>query len=258
MYFFLHVIMTWTYKINCKFIMAQQHTCTKKKRLQFSLNIELPLGEESRLQSIKERLQTCKKKLGLSKKSSSTQNADLIETLLLAFEYDYLKSSNSISSISSTESPTSPTSFRISPLRSRDLNCPPTPGSFIPLSHYVLCTPPLSASTPRQDKPAAKTQDKSSQRYVPRTEQVTTPASKNDQIILCTEGSLQSLVSFFVKNQGKCTFCQQPFIASSTTFARQGHCATMTVECLCLDKLKWLTSPMMAGGSIVKYYVNMR
>ena len=53
---------------------------------QFSFNIEVPRTQESRLLGIKDRIKMAKGSLNLTKATTSTQNADLMEALLLAFE----------------------------------------------------------------------------------------------------------------------------------------------------------------------------
>ena len=63
----------------------------KKKHLtdrgpQFSFNIQVPRTQESRLLGIKDRIKMAKGSLNLTKATTSTQNADLMEALLLAFE----------------------------------------------------------------------------------------------------------------------------------------------------------------------------
>ena len=59
---------------------------TGERGIQFSLNVELPRNQESRLLVMKDRIKMAKSCLNLSKATSSTQNADLLEALLLAFE----------------------------------------------------------------------------------------------------------------------------------------------------------------------------
>ena len=70
---------------------ANNSSAPKKRRstdrgVHFSFNIELPRPQESRLLGIKGRLKMAKGSLNLTKATSSTQNADLMEALLLAFE----------------------------------------------------------------------------------------------------------------------------------------------------------------------------
>ena len=59
---------------------------TSEQGIQFSLNVELPHNQESRLLGMKDRIKMTKSCLNLSKATSCTQNADLLEALLLAFE----------------------------------------------------------------------------------------------------------------------------------------------------------------------------
>ena len=73
--------------------MAQGNNASvpKKKRptdrgLQFSFNIQVPRAQESRLLGIKDLIKMAKGSLNLTKATTSTQNADLMEALLLALE----------------------------------------------------------------------------------------------------------------------------------------------------------------------------
>ena len=59
---------------------------TGERGIQFSLNVELPRNQESRLLGMKDCIKMAKSCLNLSNATSSTQNGDLLEALLLAFE----------------------------------------------------------------------------------------------------------------------------------------------------------------------------
>ena len=65
---------------------ARRGVQTAERGIQFSLNVELPRNQESRLLGMKDCIKMAKSCLNLSKATSSTQNADLLEFLLLAFE----------------------------------------------------------------------------------------------------------------------------------------------------------------------------
>ena len=52
----------------------------------FSLTIEVKKDHESRLELIKQRINNAKSALGIDRKTSTTQNADLMERLLSCFE----------------------------------------------------------------------------------------------------------------------------------------------------------------------------
>ena len=52
----------------------------------FSLTIEVKKDHQSRLELIKQRINNAKSALGIDRKNSTTQNADLMETLLSYFE----------------------------------------------------------------------------------------------------------------------------------------------------------------------------
>ena len=67
-------------------VQSKKRRSTSDRGIQFFLNVKLPCNQESRLLGIKERIGMAKTSLNLSKGTSSTQNADLLEALLLAFE----------------------------------------------------------------------------------------------------------------------------------------------------------------------------
>ena len=52
----------------------------------FSLTIELKKEQQSRLEAIKQRINNAKSALGIDRKTSTTQKADLMERLLSCFE----------------------------------------------------------------------------------------------------------------------------------------------------------------------------
>ena len=57
----------------------------------FSLTIEVKKEQQSRLEAIKQRIKNAKSALGIDRKTSTTQNADLMERLLsyILFNYFY-------------------------------------------------------------------------------------------------------------------------------------------------------------------------
>ena len=57
-----------------------------KRNPHFSVTVEVAMGDESRLEGLRARLNNAKSLLGIDRKTSSTQNADLLETLLSYFE----------------------------------------------------------------------------------------------------------------------------------------------------------------------------
>ena len=57
-----------------------------KRNPHFSLTVEVKKEEEDRLENIRSRLNAAKSVLGIDRKTSSTQNADLLEALLRYFE----------------------------------------------------------------------------------------------------------------------------------------------------------------------------
>ena len=58
----------------------------EKRNPHFSLTVEVKREDEARLQSLRSRLDHAKSLLGIDRRTSSTQNADLLEQLLNCFE----------------------------------------------------------------------------------------------------------------------------------------------------------------------------
>ena len=228
---------------------------TGERGIQFSLIVELPRNQESRLLGMKDRIKMAKSCLNLSKATSSTQNADLLEALLLAFEEKVQRSketscvsslvANQLSSSACTSSSSeSPQSF-------------PRP---------VATSTPRSRTSLTFDDPVSESPVPSSQSaselsppvFRPQTFQISTQATQDDPIYFVSEGALRSLFSFFAaKLKAQCCFCGKKYDEESLSFKRQGHAVSVNMSCLCGDSIKWLSSPIM-GGPIPKYYVNMR
>ena len=102
------------YLLGNLFVMAEGNkpSVPRKKRPtdrgpQFSFNIEVPRIQESRLLGIKYRIKMTKGSLNLTKATISTQNAVLMEALLLTFEekIERKRLTSSDLSLSSTGSP---------------------------------------------------------------------------------------------------------------------------------------------------------
>ena len=142
---------------------ANNSSVPKKRRLtdqglQFSLNIELPRAQESRLLGIKDRLKMVKGSLNLMKVTSSTQKTDLMEARLLAFEEKMVRRSFSTSSLQlSTSTTESLNSSRFStPSTTQQFSIPTsfsTPQSRIslPISDPVSpISPPLAEHIPQE------------------------------------------------------------------------------------------------------------
>ena len=228
---------------------------TGERGIQFSLNVELPRNQEGRLLGMKDRMKMAKSCLNLSKATSSTQNADLLEALLLAFEEKVQRSKETpcVSSLLANQLSSSACTSSSSE----------SPQSF---------PRPIATSTPRSrtslafDDPVSETPDPSSHSasessppmFRPQNFQISTQATQDDPIYFVSEGALRSLFSLFAdKLQAKCCFCGKEYDAESLSFKRQGHAVSVNMSCLCGDSIKWLSSPIM-GGPIPKYYVNMR
>ena len=54
----------------------------EKRNSHFSLTVEVKKGDEGRLEGLRHRVERAKSLLGITQKTSSTQNADLLEALL--------------------------------------------------------------------------------------------------------------------------------------------------------------------------------
>ena len=67
-------------------VQSNKRSSTSDQGIQFSLNVQIPHNQESRLLGIKERTGMAKTSLYLSNRTSSTQNADFLEAVLLAFK----------------------------------------------------------------------------------------------------------------------------------------------------------------------------
>lgn len=233
----------------------------KKRRssdrgVQFSLNIELPRTHENRLLDIKERIKMAKCALNLTKATSNSQNADLMEALLLALEEKIERRSNisSLLSVQSTPMTDSASSSCSSTSRSLTQPVPIPVATSTPRSRTSLpFSDPVSPITSQQHA-----EEVESSRYNPQKSQISTPATENDHIYLCSEGALRTLFSFFSNSlSAKCCYCGKPLEPDSISFSRQSHAVSVEILCVCGDSFKWLSSPIM-GGSTPKYYVNMR
>ena len=85
----------------------QRKRRSTQDRLQFSFNVELPREQETRYFGIKDRIKMARSAMNLSKATSRTQNADLIEAMLLAFEEKMQRRSETLATLtrSSLSSP---------------------------------------------------------------------------------------------------------------------------------------------------------
>ena len=178
--------------------------------------------------------------------TSSTQNADLMEALLLEFEEKMVRRSFSTSSLqlstSTTESSNSSTPSIIQPVSIPAASSTPRSRISLPFSAPVSpISPPLAVAE-----------------HIPQRSQITAPVAENDPIYLYSEGALCTLFSFFSDTLStKCCYCGKPLDSDSLLFNKQSHVVSVTISCVCGDSFKWLSSPIM-GGSPAKYYVNMR
>nr|XP_058946108.1 uncharacterized protein LOC131774109 [Pocillopora verrucosa] len=182
--------------------------------------------------------------LNLTKVTTSTQNADLREALLLAFEekIERKRLTSSDLSLSSTGSPNP--SLLSTPSITARFSIPTassTPSSRISLP----ITDPFSPiSLPQAER-------------TPQRMQITASSAENDSIYLCSEESLRTLFSFSCNTLStSCCYRGKPLDCESLVFNRQSHVVSVTISCVSGDSFKWLSSPIM-GGSPPKYDVNL-
>ena len=132
----------------------------EKRNPHFSLTVEVKREDETRLQSLRCRLDHAKSLLGIDRKTSSTQNADLLERLLNCFEL------------------VMPSAFNLGPS--------PT------ASTSSVQPPPKNSMELEQEhqRPARG----------PQKRQIYVDASVDDPFFVCTGESLKSLVKYFTRN----------------------------------------------------------
>ena len=167
--------------------------------------------------------------LNLSKATSSTQNADLLEALLLAFEEKVQRSketscvssllANQLSSSACTSSSSeSPQSFP----RPVATSTPRSPTSLTFDDPISESPEPSSQSVSKSSPPA----------FRPQTFQMSTQATQDDPIYFVSEGALRSLFSFFAaKLEVQCCFCGKRHDEESLSFKRQGHAVSVNMSC---------------------------
>ncbi|XP_068738170.1 uncharacterized protein [Montipora capricornis] len=132
----------------------------EKRNPHFSLTVEVKNGNESRLEDIRGRLNNAKALLGIDRKTSSTQNADLLEALLSYFEL--MKASVASS------------------------------------SNTVLTTVESSQATPVTPVRASSIQATSDKK--PRKRQIYVDSVVDDPYFICTGKGLTALVKYFAEN----------------------------------------------------------
>ena len=132
-----------------------------KRNPHFSLTVEVKLGDESRLEGLRSRLNHAKSLLGIDRKTSSTQNADLLEALLSYFE---LVKPSAVSAAAESSSAASAKS---------------SPASAMPTTS--------STEVPGRRRPQKR--------------QIYVDAVVDDPCFVCTGESLKSLVKYFAGNQ---------------------------------------------------------
>ena len=183
----------------------------------FSLTIEVKKDQQSRLQPIKQRINNA---LGIDRKTSTTQNADLMERLLPCFEMIHPSAvESSSSSIAKTD---------------------------------VLQAPVTAPSRPVQ--PSSSSVEVPVRQHT-RKRQIYVESTVDDGSYVCTKSSLQALCKYFTTNP-LCEFCGKDYKWGSATFSSQGHVCKIEVSCVCNDSISWLSSGVL--GHPAKYCANVR
>ena len=187
----------------------------------FSFTVEVGKGEESRLENIQRRLSNAKLALGIDWKTTSTQNADVLEGILSAFEM--------MRPSAAEKSPSSPTSSSTSTVTEEH-----------PARDRLTSSCNVRRPTPTRH---------------PRKRQIYVEATADDWSYVCTGEALRSLVQYFV-NRGsysaRCEFCGGPYKMGSFHLSRQNHVCRLMLSCWCNDSVVWLL------GHPAKYLANVR
>ena len=180
----------------------------------FSLTIEVKKEQQSRLEAIKQRINNAKSALGIDRKTSTTQNADLMERLLSYFEMicpSAVESSSSSSagpSSANTDVLVGPTTVPSQPVQ------PPSSSVEVPVRRQT------------------------------RKRQIYVESTVDDECYVCTKSSLKALCKYFTTNP-LCEFCGKDYKWVSATFSSQGHVCKIEVPCVCNDSVTWLSSGVL-------------
>ena len=191
----------------------------EKRNPHFSLTVEVKRDDEARLQSLRSRLEHAKSLLGIDRKTSSTQNADLLERLLNCFEL------------------LMPSAVNIGPSSASSTSSMP---------HEVQPQPKSSLELEQQHRrPDRRAQKR----------QIYVDATVDDPFFVCTGESLKSLVKYFTRNP-QCEFCGEEYQLSGLSLSKQGHVCRLELPCVCDDSVVWLSSGLL--GHPAKYVANVR
>ena len=169
---------------------------------------------------MRSRIDRAKSLLGIDRRSSSTQNADLLEKLLNCFELVTPSAVNPKLGTSSASS-TMRSTLSVSPFSSQ---------------------PQLSSAESLEQKR-------------PRKRQIYVDAAVDDPCFVCTGESLKSLIKYFSRNS-QCEFCGGEFKFSGLSFSQQGHVCRLELPCVANDSVVWLSSGLL--GHPAKYSANVR
>ena len=172
----------------------------------FSLTIEVKKDQQSRLEAIKQRINNAKSALGIDIKTSTTQNADLMEIILSCFEMIRP------SAVESSSSPSTKTDVLKRPI-----------------------------TTPSQPSPGSV---ELTARHQTRKRRIYVECTVDDGCYVCTKSSLQALCKYFTTNP-LCEFCGKDYKWSLTTFSSQGHICKIEVPCVCGNSVTWFSSGVL-------------
>ena len=189
------------------FFMAEENSQSLQRkrrstqdRLQFSFNVamELPREQETRYFGIKDRIKMARSAMNLSKATSRTQNADLIEAMLLAFEEKMQRRSETLATLtrSSLSSPSVGNQSSSSLSSSSAQSAPMLIATSTPRSRTSL---PFNSPVQSPQATSESSESSSSQPLRLQKFQISTEATENDQIYLCSEGALRTLFAAYKK-----------------------------------------------------------
>ena len=199
----------------------------EKRNPHFSLTVEVKRDDEARLQRLRSRLEHAKSLLGIDRKTSSTQNADLLERLLNCFEL------------------VMPSAVNIGPSSASSISSMP---------HEVQPQPKSSLELEQQHRRPDQQQHRRPDRRAQKR-QIYVDAIVDDPFFVCTGESLKSLVKYFTRNP-QCEFCGEEYQLSGLSLSKQGHVCRLELPCVCDDSVVWLSSGLL--GHPAKYVANVR
>lgn len=199
----------------------QKKDTIKQTKVRFDFKIQVAKENEGRLESIKRKIEKAKTSLHLHTQTTSTGNADLMETLLDHF----FKSNNNTSTVSSS-------SFHDpAPVQNTAVPTPPT--------HDLQIDPS----------------------FQPNKKQLHSECHENDELYLVCGSAISRLFRYFTQENSCCCDCGKELDFTTFSLNRitpHNHCAKTVVKCQGGHSLKWFSSSVMSSPSSGKYYANIR